>query len=422
MINSTQELLDKVLELKAAIDSLPDVKNIEINVTGNAVETIALIKEDIGALDDRTIEINIVYKNIGGPEDIKEATQVVNQVVIPASDNIKEQTQIVNDVTRNVGEGTGLNPEATDAASTAMHEYSDAVDEASVASEHLSAETRATTSSIENLEEMTARAAENVDQVKEATASYSETASELSATVDRVNESLENGDMTVIKATRNLSKLIYSTDDASSAQGSFAAAVDNIRAHLDDAGLTVNQTVAVMSRLKYIEDQAGISAANLAAAQEKAAVETEDFMSVSDSLARTIAASSDASLTLARNDDVLNAALGLLSDRARDSSGNVDVLAAVLARAGADSDAFVKDVAGGSNMLVAFSAAAHDAGSSVGAALIPISAATFGITGMATAIHLIVMGTFEFLAVFIPAMVAGWRCRAGHDAGCRDSS
>lgn len=63
--------------------------------------------------------------------------------------------------------------------------------------------------------------------------------------------------------------------------------------------------------------------------------------------------------------------------------------------------------------MLALAAAAKEAGSSLGAMVLPTGAAAFGMGGAArlfglsaAALHLIVMGTFEFLAVFIPAMYA----------------
>lgn len=63
--------------------------------------------------------------------------------------------------------------------------------------------------------------------------------------------------------------------------------------------------------------------------------------------------------------------------------------------------------------MLALAVAAKAAGGSLGALVIPTGAAAFGMGGAAVifglsaqALHLIVMGTFEFLAVFIPAMYA----------------
>jgi len=68
---------------------------------------------------------------------------------------------------------------------------------------------------------------------------------------------------------------------------------------------------------------------------------------------------------------------------------------------------------GGGLAMLALATAAKQAGSSIGAMVIPTGAAAFGMGGAAVifglsaqALHLIVMGVFEFLAVFIPAMYA----------------
>ena len=413
MINSTQDLLDKVLELKAAIADLPDIKNIEINITGDAVEVIQAIKDDLNSLDNRTVEVNIVYKNIGGPEDIKNATQVIQQVVLPASDTIKEQTQVIEDVGESVGNvsenlgDNGINPAATEQGTAAMKQYASEVDDAAESTAHLTTETEGTASSIENLEAMTDRAVSNVSGFRAASDEASDSQNLLAASVDKVNADVDDGNIKLTTAARNLAKLVSSTNDASSAQDNFANAVENIKNRLDEANLSSTQQSAVMSRLGYVEDQAGISAARLAAAQASASNETETYISVSDALRETLAAITDSSISSANGELILAAATKMLGDNTNSSSVFIKLFAAQIAAAGGDAATFLASVDKGDSVMIAFSDAIHDAGGSVGAALIPITAATFGITGMATAIHLIVMGTFEFLAVFVPAMIAG---------------
>jgi SLT domain-containing protein len=108
MIDRTKELVDTVNELHAAIDTLPDVKNIEITVTGTALDDINAIHAAVDLIpDSKTVEINVVYKNIGGPEAIAEQTEIVKQVIVPASDQIKDATQVVQQVTESAGGGAG---------------------------------------------------------------------------------------------------------------------------------------------------------------------------------------------------------------------------------------------------------------------------------------------------------------------------
>lgn len=58
------------------------------------------------------------------------------------------------------------------------------------------------------------------------------------------------------------------------------------------------------------------------------------------------------------------------------------------------------------NVLAPFTAATRSAGASLAAIPIATGLAAFGITSLGTAIHLVVMGVAEFLAVFLPAMYA----------------
>lgn len=94
MIDQTQRLIDKVEELSQAIRDLPDVTELAINVTGNAEEAIARIREDLRTLDGRDVEVNIVYKNMGrqAPPEDTTTTQYVKQVDVPARETPPEES------------------------------------------------------------------------------------------------------------------------------------------------------------------------------------------------------------------------------------------------------------------------------------------------------------------------------------------
>jgi SLT domain-containing protein len=68
---ANQEAIDSVNELHAALDALPELKDITVRVR---------------------------YETIGKPDDIKAATQIIRQVVIPAGDTISGGTQAIRQV------------------------------------------------------------------------------------------------------------------------------------------------------------------------------------------------------------------------------------------------------------------------------------------------------------------------------------
>jgi phage-related protein len=112
MISTVGDAITKINELNAAIKSLPDGKDIEINVTGNAVEVIDAIKEDIATLDGKTVEINVVYHTFGSEPDAvtEDVTQIIKQVVVPAE---------------GAGSDTPINTQEIDQATDAVEKFSD---------------------------------------------------------------------------------------------------------------------------------------------------------------------------------------------------------------------------------------------------------------------------------------------------------
>jgi SLT domain-containing protein len=243
MIDETKKFIDTVNDLHAAIDALPDIKEIEILVIGDALEEIQAIKEDLDSLDDRTVVVNVVYRSTGGP-DIKDATQVVYEDVVGKGGD-------VTNVSENV-DLSGVSP----------------------------------------------------DQLK--------------------NEAAALNDL---------------GDSAGRAYDRFEALVDS----------------------------------------ERVLAETNEL--------------------LVALDQVLGEETGKVSE-------SFDYFQAKVKAAGGSVNDFDVDVSGGMGTMLAFALAAKRAGDNVGGITIPIDAAKFGITGWGTAIHLVVMGIFEFSAVFIPAMVA----------------
>lgn len=175
------------------------------------------------------------------------------------------------------------------------------------------------------------------------------------------------------------------TAAAASAETVLAAAVAKANDALNNQKITGAQAALIAARMAKATEAAAkanldnASAASKAAyaAQVAANMNKEKASAEFDATAATLA-SIDATLTLANTDKIL-------ADYEQVIKGNTDASSASLL-----------------NMALA----AKAMGQSIGQSLVPLGLASFGIMGIGTAIHLVVMGIFEFLAVFIPAMYA----------------
>lgn len=356
MIDKTQQLTNQVNELHAAIDALPDVKNIEINITGTAVATLTAIREDLDALDDRTIVVNIVYKNIGGPDTIKEATQVVQQVVLPGNDTVKQQEQIIQQVDQNMGGNEGT--EGFDQAAAAAHELDDELVGLRKEYADLAIQSGITREeAVKDFDEVAATMRAMGNTADEVNQAITEENAKLSDSINRINDDTAEEGVSFSKLSgmiREAQAGIFSygaaTDSSTVKNNSFDDSIQGVLNKLAAENLSAKESAAILAQLAYSMQSIG--------------------------------------------------------QHSEETAHDMSIFATMIESAGGDVDKFESRVADGSSMLIAFSSAIHDAGSSVGAAMIPLSAASFGITGIATAIHLVVMGTFEFLAVFLPAMFA----------------
>ena len=86
LISTVGDAISKINDLNAAIKLLPDQKNIDVSITGDAIETIQAIKDDLNDLDNRVITVNVVYRKFGDVPDTvtEDITQLIKQVVVPA--------------------------------------------------------------------------------------------------------------------------------------------------------------------------------------------------------------------------------------------------------------------------------------------------------------------------------------------------
>lgn len=371
MIDETKNLIDQVNELHAAIDELPDVKNIEVAVTGDAAEVIEAIKEDLDSLNDRTVVVNVIYKNVGGPEDTKTATQVVYEETVGKGGDIT-----------NVNENLNLSGVTSEQIQDDIDKLSQMID-------------------------TTRSAADYIDDLR---AQYVGLGRQVGLTVDEMIADF-NGYLTALRAGGASEDDIFQAmsnsvrrmaDDLSS----FGQAEDHVTDVNDDFGtsLIVNRQAAA------------------AAAQAMAALQAQvfNFTSTAQVMNSSAATSVNALNTLRNSSGTLANALIALNLPAGNAALNIGAMSAavagaatsangthgvLLAMAAAASQAGSSSGTAGVNIL-AMATAAKSMGTNIGGATIPLGAAAFGITGLGTAIHLIIMGVFEFSAVFIPAMIA----------------
>lgn len=116
MIDQTQNLVDKVSELKGLVDSL-DGKTIAINVGGDANGQLDEIANKIADLDGKTVVVNVLYKNSGDAGDIAAATQAVKRVFV-GSENVAPVVQPVIEQAVNSAQTSALKQQFQDVINT----------------------------------------------------------------------------------------------------------------------------------------------------------------------------------------------------------------------------------------------------------------------------------------------------------------
>jgi SLT domain-containing protein len=300
MIDETKDLIGQVNELHAAIDSLPDVKDIEVNITGDAMEAIEAIKTELDELDDRTLVVNVVYRNAGRPD---EAGGVVTETI---------------DFT-----GDGGSAEET------IRQMTDALDE------------------------------------------------------------------------------MIGTEQAAQQETNLAAAAQRILDNvLRDTSLNAQQQAAALKNVTAAMREARLETVAAAAAEQEmnsAVVPSVNALNTlrnsSGTLANALIALNLPAGSAALNIGAMSAAVASAARSANGTHGALLAMATAASQAGSSSGT------AGVNIL-AMATAAKSMGTNIGGATIPLGMAAFGITGLGTAIHLVIMGIFEFSAVFIPAMIA----------------
>lgn len=388
MINRTKELVAEVTALKTLIAEL-DGKNIEINIGGDWEEVLGTIKSEIEGLDGSTIRVNIIYSS--NRPDIEKIQEQVT-VSAPAGGTVPEK--IAEQVT------------GAEQAAQAINEVTNATEK----------QTEATDVNIGKLKEQAAEFNE--------VAGAAETSREEMGLFAAANQVLGNalGDENVklaqlknaLQSAVDAARLLRNSENELSDMANITAAQQEVLARaMGDTGLSAAQQKNAINAATEAQRELNLQAR---AAQQSADEEAASLKNLEASVGSTGSQfdqlSSRAQFlrdSISQNiayTNLLKAAYDALALKDVEVTNSIRSLAQALDDGGGDSQLFVKGMAEGKSMMEAFGLAAKAAGNNVGGILIPLGAASFGITGLGTAIHLIVMGTFEFLAVFVPAMYA----------------
>jgi SLT domain-containing protein len=393
MIDRTKDLIDEVSNLHAAIDALPDLKQVEIAIAGDAMESIAAIKEELDSLDNRTLVVNVIYRNTGGPGDITHGTvdETVN-VTGGGSDQIREDIDALDEMTQTLGE----NADATALDSAAQQILGNILRDTSL------------------------NAQQQAAALKNVTAAMREARIETADAAGMTTAAMEQEALAAYNVDQALKEARAEVEEITAAQTEYSDSLGNLNAE---------EELLAQEQIHLAEHQEALIQAAYGA-EAAARAESEAMNALAADLGDTNSAilqSVDHTLLLARGDQQLAAGAQLLADaqtalglRTYDSASNLAYFQKVIAAAGGDVNAFNANVHGGMGTMLAFALAAKSAGDNVGGILIPLTAASFGITGLGTAIHLITMGIFEFSAVFIPAMVAAGAAAAVLNQGFLD--
>jgi SLT domain-containing protein len=410
MIDRTKELISEVNTLQAAIDALPDMKQIEIAVAGNAMESLAAIKEELDSLDNRTLVVNVIYRNIGGPGDVTHGTiDETVDVTGGGSDQIREDIDALSEMTQVTDENT----DATDLQSAAQEVLGNILRDSSLSAQQQAAALKNVTAAMREARlgvvDMTSAAQEEAD-------AFYANLTAIHGQITALGGQSDAAEMSVAAMERE-ALAAYNVDQAISQARAeieeITAAENAYRDSLGEVNDAEERAAANQIEMANFQEQLIQKADNASAAVRKQAAVVEaleaDLGNANDRILQSV----DSTLRLTQVDNQLAAGAALLADaevvlglRARDSAADLDYFRKAITAAGGNVDEFNADISGGMGTLLAFAMAAKRVGDNVGGVMIPITAASFGITGLGTAIHLITMGVFEFLAVFVPAMIA----------------
>ncbi len=349
MIEQTRNLIDTVTELHEAIDDLPDLKQIEIEIAGNALESIEAIKGELDSLDNRTLVVNVVYKNVN-PEEIKDQTQVIYEETVGKGGDISNVTENLN--------LSGVSSDQIRDDTAALGEM---------------------VSEVEKLGEVMNEVKKTDDLFSDLRDSWVGLGRQMGLTVDEMNADFDG-------------LIAHMQENGDSQHAIYNAMVTE-----------VNELAESVTGLSRAENQAASASSE---AMMALSAEVDDYASTFNLLKSSTDSFVNSAGALRASMFLLADALDVVEGKTRGSSDGLDYFRGVIESAGGSVDAFDDDLVGGVPTMLAFALAAKRAGDNVGGITIPLGAAAFGITGLGTAIHLIVMGVFEFAAVFIPAMVA----------------
>ena len=110
MIDENADLIESIRDVQDEIDSLHD-KNVEINLNEDDVlEQVAEIREYLDGLDEKTVLVTVKYVQEGNPDDIKAATETVQEHVNVTEDlgSMAEQIDALKESIAGADEETNL--------------------------------------------------------------------------------------------------------------------------------------------------------------------------------------------------------------------------------------------------------------------------------------------------------------------------
>lgn len=390
LIKTVADATDAVDKLHAAIDALPDSK---------------------------TIEINVIYKTSGGPENLGTVTQFVEQVNVPAGGSanltdiqemaaeMRDVAAAANEAASSVGVLTGqelVNTAAEDALRRAMDNQktsartlaevlsrvTTARREARIEAENMAAAEEASAIAELTLNDAFRQSYTELDQIIDAERRYGEAVTEMQA--------LEEAEASRIAIMADEEHAQYRIDEALQQN---REEINQVIAAEREYG----HTAQVVQLIEEARIQRLLEAAN---AQEENVRGIDAEEAALRSAREMIDAFRESAFNL--NSEISGEArvLRVLGLEAESTGGILRDFGVINDNVSKSKKDGAEAIRGEYFVLYNFAQAARYAGTNVGGMLIPLGAAAFGITGLGTAIHLIVMGTFEFLAVFIPAMYA----------------
>jgi len=446
MIDRTKDLIDEVNLLHAAIDALPDVKQVEIDIAGTAMESIAAIKEELDSLDNRTLVVNVIYRNIGGPDNVAARETIDETVDLTGggSDQIREDIDSLDEMTQAADE----NASATDLMSAAQEILGNVLRDNSLNAQQQAAALKNVTAAMREarLETADAVAAEQsltASAEEEATAFYDNLAS-IHGQIEALGEQSDVSELSAAAMERealaayNMEQALRSAraeiTDIITAENAYRDSLGEVNEAEEQAAVDQIEMANYQEQIIQKADSATAAIREQAAALEALEADLGDASGAAERSAGITLSMVNADKLLAATDLLLSQASDALALKAGDVTNNTDLMADAVVRAagavmgGHDALAVMTSTAeqaatdtGNTGLaMLALASAAKKMGDNVGGVTIPLGAAAFGITGLGTAIHLIVMGVFEFSAVFIPAMFAAAAAASVLNQGAMD--